>query len=156
MCFLHYSPKYTKNKETRQAKNWITSYTNNPVLRCVAQLIVWNQGADTFILTKEGVIDCNEQPYEIKEEVEIGVAHPIEMEKAQIEAWQKYFTSHNLKQPFAQIWEPAVEATSFQMLFALLRVEFCSAAFSARCVPTPPHVPRRASVTICGVMPFAA
>ncbi len=99
---------------TRQEKNWIASYTNNPVLRCVAQLIVWNQGADTFIFTKEGVIDCNEQPYEIKEDVEIGVAHPIEMGKAEIEAWQKYFTSHHLKQPFAQIWEPAIEATSIK------------------------------------------
>ena len=100
--------------KTRQAKSWIASYTNNPVLHCVAELIVWNQGADTFILTKQGAIDCNEQLYEIKENVEIGVAHPIEMEKTQIEAWQKYFTSHNLKQPFAQIWEPAIEPTSIQ------------------------------------------
>ena len=38
----------------------------------------------------------------------IGVAHPIEMKKTEIELWQKYFVSHNLKQPFPQIWESVV------------------------------------------------
>ena len=100
--------------KTRDAKSWTTSYTKNPILKRVAQLIVWNQGENTFILTEEEAIDCNGQKYEIKEDIAIGVAHPIEMQKDEIESWQKYFTSHGLKQPFCQIWEPAVEATSIK------------------------------------------
>lgn len=33
---------------------------------------------------------------------------PMEMHQKEIFAWQKYFTSHGLKQPFEQIWEPVV------------------------------------------------
>ena len=30
----------------------------------------------------------------------------MEMDKADVTAWQKYFADNNLKQPFAQVWEP--------------------------------------------------
>lgn len=100
--------------KTRPAKSWIASYTQNPLLRRVAELIVWNQGKSTFILTSDGVVDCNGNAYEISNETAIGVAHPIEMKKIEIEAWQKYFTSHGLKQPFSQIWEPVIDQDSIQ------------------------------------------
>ena len=60
-------------------------------------------------MTENGTIDCTGTAYEVKKDIPIGVAHPIEMTKEQVEAWQKYFTSHNLKQPFVQIWEAAVD-----------------------------------------------
>lgn len=40
----------------------------------------------------------------------VRVAHPMEMTPETTEAWQQYFTSHGLKQPFEQIWEPVVDA----------------------------------------------
>lgn len=100
--------------KTRPAKSWIASYTQNPLLRRVAELIVWNQGKSTFILTSDGVVDCNGNAYEINNKTAIGVAHPIEMKKTEIEAWQKYFTSRGLKQPFSQIWEPAIDKDSIK------------------------------------------
>ena len=33
----------------------------------------------------------------------------MEMKKEDLEYWQKYFTSHGLKQPFEQVWEPVVD-----------------------------------------------
>ena len=95
--------------KTRHAKSWIASYTQNPILRRVAELIIWNQGKSTFILTSDGAVDCSGNTYEINKKTAIGVAHPIEMKKAEIEAWQKYFTSKGLKQPFSQIWEPVID-----------------------------------------------
>ena len=38
----------------------------------------------------------------------IRLAHPMEQSLVEVRAWQKYFTSHALKQPFLQIWEPVV------------------------------------------------
>jgi hypothetical protein len=92
----------------RDAKSWVTSFTKNPLLHQIAQLLVWSQGKDTFTLTSDAAIDCTGAAYKINENVPIKVAHPIEMSKAALEAWQKYFTSHGLKQPFAQIWEPVI------------------------------------------------
>ena len=100
--------------KTKPAKSWIASYTKNPLLRRVAELIVWNQGKSTFILSSDGVVDCNGYTYEINKKTDIGVAHPIEMKKAEIEAWQKYFTTRGLKQPFTQVWEPVRDGSDIK------------------------------------------
>ena len=100
--------------KTQKAAAWIGSYTKNPVLRRVAELIVWNQKKNTFILTKNGAVDCDGNTYLISDGSPIGVAHPKDMTKAELAAWQKYFTSHGLKQPFEQIWEPVVDSKSIQ------------------------------------------
>lgn len=93
---------------TRKADSWKASYLNNPVLHKVAELIVWNQKKNTFILTKDSVIDCYGKEYVIDDKIPVGVAHPIEMDKVEIKAWQDYFLNNGLKQPFEQIWEPAI------------------------------------------------
>lgn len=100
--------------KTRSAVSWINSYTRNPLLKKIAELIVWNQGKATFILSDDGAIDCDGNPYEIDQKENIGVAHPLEMEKTEVEAWQKYFTSKGLKQPFSQIWEPVVDNSAIK------------------------------------------
>ena len=89
----------------RPASEWQESYLNNPLLKRVAKLVVWTQGKNTFILTDDDAADSAEQPYAITDEP-IRLAHPMEMDAADVTAWQRYFTSHGLKQPFAQIWEP--------------------------------------------------
>lgn len=100
--------------QTRNAFSWKQSYLTNPVLNMVARLLVWSQGKNTFILTANGPVDCNGQPCSISDEGKIGVAHPKDMTKAELAAWQKYFTSNGLKQPFEQIWEPVVDRQSIQ------------------------------------------
>ena len=42
------------------------------------------------------------------------MAHPIEMTEADITAWQRYFTRNAIKQPFAQVWEPAINPKTIQ------------------------------------------
>ena len=96
------------NDYTEKADSWKASYLNNPVLHKVAELIVWNQKKNTFILTKDSVIDCYGKEYVIDDKIPVGVAHPIEMDKVEIKAWQDYFLNNGLKQPFEQIWEPAI------------------------------------------------
>ena len=88
----------------REAKDWKCSYLNNPLLLDAASLVVWMQGKSTFTMTENGAIDSYENPYSIGDD-DICVAHPIEMEPEDVIRWQKYFVSHGLKQPFAQVWE---------------------------------------------------
>jgi hypothetical protein len=96
------------NGNTKPAKSWKSSYLDNPVLHRVAELIVWNQEEKTFILSEDGIIDCHGNPYDINDNIPIGVAHSIMMSKEDLKLWQKYFTTNNLKQPFEQVWEAAI------------------------------------------------
>ena len=98
----------------RFGKNWKTSYLGNPVLRRVAELIVWTQEGNTFIVGDNGPVDSTGAPYEIREGVIVEVAHPMEMPSEEVAAWQKYFTSNGLKQPFEQIWEPVINRKSIK------------------------------------------
>lgn len=102
------------NGETQPAHSWIESYAKNPVLHRVAELIVWSQRKATFILTANGAVDCNGNGYVIQKSVPIGVAHPMDMEKGDVVAWQKYFAAHGLKQPFAQVWEPVIDPATIR------------------------------------------
>ena len=89
--------------------SWTTAYTENPVLKKVAKLLVWAQGKQTFTLNDTGAIDSFGNAFVINPAEKIVVAHPLEMEDADIARWQKYFTERGLKQPFEQIWEPKIK-----------------------------------------------
>ena len=91
--------------------NWKKIHSSNPLLNRIARLLVWEQGGGTFTLSAEGPIDCVGMPYTINDKP-IRLAHPMEMRQADTEAWQKYFTSHKSKQPFAQVWEPVITPNS--------------------------------------------
>ena len=90
----------------RTAEYWKNAYGGNPVLHAVACLLVWEQGGKTFLRTNDGLIRVDGTPYELTDEP-VRLVHPIEMDPSEPDAWQKYFTRHGLKQPFAQIWERA-------------------------------------------------
>ncbi len=92
----------------RASAEWQEAYLKNPLLRSVAELILWDQGGKTFIISNGKPVDFIGQPYVITD-VPIKVAHPMEMEKKEIKTWQKYFTQLGLKQPFFQIWEPVID-----------------------------------------------
>lgn len=93
------------NGQKKDAASWQKIYLKNPVLNAMAQLLVWCQGDKTFTLASDGPVDCRGDRYAIGEEA-IGVAHPVEMAE-ELTAWQMYFVSRGIKQPFEQVWEPA-------------------------------------------------
>ncbi len=96
---------------TRESAAWKDSYLHNLLLRQTAGMIVWVQGKSTFTMTADGPIDSAGQPYEINDG-DIAVAHPVEMDRADLRRWQGYFASRGKKQPFEQIWEPVVNFDS--------------------------------------------
>ena len=92
-------------------ERWKKSYLHNPLLRRFAELLVWSQGDNSFILTDQGICDVEGNGYEITEE-SVYLAHPMEMNTDVVKKWQKYFASHGLKQPFSQIWEPVYNSSA--------------------------------------------
>ena len=90
---------------TFNGKNWAKAYFTNPLLRQIGSLLVWQQDGRTFTLSGREAVDADGAAVELSD-AEICVAHPMEMDAEAVAVWQKYFTSHTLKQPFAQVWEP--------------------------------------------------
>ena len=99
------------DKQRFDAETWQAVYTKNPVLNAVARLLVWEQGGVCFTLEGKETIDSTGQAYQLTD-APVYVAHPMSMDPAEITAWQQYFTARNLKQPFAQVWEPVVDRKS--------------------------------------------
>ena len=90
-------------RKTREAKGWLFSYTQNPVLRTIAGQIVWNQGKDTFLLTDGGFCDCRGNEYTVKSDIPVGVASPDEMKWEDVKAWKRLLQEKKISQPFKQI-----------------------------------------------------
>lgn len=101
--------EYFLSGKKSDCASWTTAYTENPVLKKIAKLLVWAQGKQTFTLNDTGAIDSFGNAFVINPAEKIVVAHPLEMEDADIARWQKYFTERGLKQPFEQIWEPKIK-----------------------------------------------
>ena len=93
------------------SENWKKIHFSNPLLNRIGRLLVWAQEDATFTISAEGPIDSSGTAYTIIGKP-IRLAHPMEMAKADVDAWQKYYTSHNMKQPFPQVWEPVIDPQS--------------------------------------------
>lgn len=92
----------------RAANGWKAAYLDNVLLRRAAKLLVWCQGKTCFTVTDDGLIDAGGNPYELDKKLVV-LAHPMEMDRDERKAWQRYFTARGLKQPFEQVWEPVVD-----------------------------------------------
>ena len=87
-CNILFS-EFLTGKES-SASEWKKVYLDNPVLRNVAFLIVWKQGEITFTLTESDIIDKDGQSIKLSNQ-RIKIAHPMEMDQTDIEAWQNYY-----------------------------------------------------------------
>ena len=95
------------NGKEQSAGNWKKVYIENPLMRTVANVVVWQQENNTFILKDNKPIHVDESSYTISE-APILVAHPMEMTQDDILAWKTYFINNSLEQPFVQVCEPVI------------------------------------------------
>lgn len=98
---------------SRKAFDWKKSYLENPVLKSVARLLVWQQGNTSFTVGADGPIDSLGNSVKLGGGA-IAVAHVSELNASDIDAWRKYFASNGLKQPFEQVWEYAIDFDSIK------------------------------------------
>lgn len=92
---------------------WKRNYLSNPFLNRIARILIWEQAGKTFLLTDSGPVDSAGAAVTLTTD-DVRVAHPMEMEHEEVAAWQRYFTSQGLKQPFQQIWEPVLPESDFR------------------------------------------
>ena len=96
--------------ETWKADAWKAAYNGkNPILRQIASLLVWSQDGASFTLKDGQPIGPDGAAYTIQKAA-ICLAYPTELPQDALEQWQRYFNDNAIKQPFAQVWEPAIRA----------------------------------------------
>ena len=100
-------------KRKFSSKKWSESYLKNPFLHVLAELLVWQQEGKTFTCSDSGLVTADGAEYALSDKPVI-LAHPMEMDKADVAAWQRYYTARGLKQPFEQVWEPVREASQIK------------------------------------------
>ena len=91
-------------------EKWSESYLKNAFLHVLAELLVWQQEGKTFTCSDGGLVTADGAEYALSDKPII-LAHPMEMDKEDVAAWQRYYTARGLKQPFEQVWEPVREAS---------------------------------------------
>ena len=101
------------NGKAKSADQWESVYSYNYILKQTAMHIVWSQDKSTFTMTSKGLVDSKGNLYSLGTEP-VKVAHPMEMDRNDILRWKKYFITHDLTQPFTQIWEPAIDPKSIK------------------------------------------
>jgi hypothetical protein len=94
-------------------EKWSESYLKNAFLHVLAELLVWQQEGKTFTCSDGGLVTADGAEYALSDKPII-LAHPMEMDKADVAAWQRYYTARGLKQPFEQVWEPVREASQIR------------------------------------------
>ena len=94
-------------------EKWSESYLKNAFLHVLAELLVWQQEGKTFTCSDGGLVTADGAEYALSDKPII-LAHPMEMDKEDVAAWQRYFTAKGLKQPFEQVWEPVREASQIR------------------------------------------
>ena len=94
-------------------EKWSESYLKNAFLHVLAELLVWQQEGKTFTCSDGGLVTADGAEYALSDKPII-LAHPTEMDKEDVAAWQRYYTARGLKQPFEQVWEPVREASQIK------------------------------------------
>ena len=86
-------------------QHWIETYFGNPILRPVAEKVIWcDATGETFMVVDGTICTVDGASYEPKDFVQI--AHVLDMTKTQIDAWQHCLQNSGKKLLIEQVWEP--------------------------------------------------
>lgn len=87
--------------EKHEIQDWENCYTKNAVLNIFAQTLVWNSAGVNFVLSNAGYV--NEKGETVTIDTAVTLAHPMEMNAEQLQAWKSYFMGKGFKQPIEQL-----------------------------------------------------
>lgn len=99
---------------------WKKEYSNNPVTRKVASLLVWSVGEDKdaiyFMPAMDGkYIDSEGNEVKFPKSGSVRLAHPAEMDSKVLDQWKSYIFDNHIVQPFTQIFEKIYHVSSDQI-----------------------------------------
>lgn len=88
---------------------WKTLFIKNPIMHSFAIGLIWGayQGKElkeTFRYMEDGTFTTvEEEEYQLLDETKIGLVHPLELSKEQIEAWKEQLSDYEIVQPVIQL-----------------------------------------------------
>ncbi|MBI6874795.1 DUF4132 domain-containing protein [Clostridium aciditolerans] len=97
----------SNRKWTKEA--WVKLFVENPIMHQFSIGLVWgvyedNILTDSFRYMEDGSFNTkDEDEYELKDGVVIGIVHPIELSKEDMELWKEQFENYEIKQPLEQL-----------------------------------------------------
>ena len=89
------------------ANKWEDIYQMNPISRYAAERLVWQQDSILFTMVNGKTVDSKGKSIELNDSP-VYLMHPMDTDKSFVSAWQEFFLKRRIKQPFAQLWEPAI------------------------------------------------
>lgn len=97
----------SNRKWTKEA--WVKLFVENPIMHQFSIGLVWgvyedNILTDSFRYMEDGSFNTkDEDEYELKDGLIIGIVHPIELSKEDMELWKEQFENYEIKQPLGQL-----------------------------------------------------
>lgn len=100
---------------------WQELFVKKPVMRQFAVGLIWGvydeTGAltDTFRYLEDGSLNtADEEEYELAENVQVGLVHPVELDKDALSEWKQQLEDYEIRQPFLQLDRPVTRVTEEQ------------------------------------------
>lgn len=91
------------------AENWEKLFVKNPIMHCFAVGLIWgvyenNKLVSSFRYLDDGSFTTSdEDEFELPENAEISLVHPVELSDDELSAWTEQLTDYEITQPFAQL-----------------------------------------------------
>lgn len=102
-------------------ENWTNLFVKNPVMHCFAIGLIWgvydgDKLVESFRYMDDGSFtNIEEDEFEIPENAEIGLVHPIELTDEQKQSWAEQLSDYEITQPFPQISRPCFRPTDEEL-----------------------------------------
>lgn len=96
---------------------WKKLFVKNPLMHQFAIGLIWGVYEDgkltqCFRYMEDGSFNTkDEEEYELPEESQIGLVHPVELSKEETEAWKEQLSDYEITQPFMQLDRPVYRMT---------------------------------------------
>lgn len=90
-------------------EGWMELFVNNPIMHHFAMGLIWGsykngELEETFRYMEDGTFNTkDEDEFEIQEDCKIGLIHPVEISKEDIELWKKQLSDYDIVQPINQL-----------------------------------------------------
>lgn len=99
------------------AEGWTKLFVRNPLMHCFAIGLIWgvydeNGLSATFRYLDDGSFTTSdEDEFDIPENAQIGLVHPIELTDEELSAWKEQLSDYEIVQPFDQLERPVYRMT---------------------------------------------
>ncbi len=98
-----------RNGRTWKKDAWNELFADNPIMHRFAGGLIWGVYSEgklsaTFRYADDGTLcDMNDDIFELPDNAEISLVHPIDLEESELEAWTEQLSDYEIIQPLAQL-----------------------------------------------------